>query len=293
VFRRDYSPAAVCVLMAWAACHLPLAAARWLRLPVPDPVPSLLLAALLLLSALALRAVMGVDVARAAVALATGVGAAAAMRLIPGPGYYLFSPFYLYLAYRLFASDIDVTLGGLGSRQRLKRQLEMAAINPRDADAQYQLGLIYSQRRNFTAAITHFRKAVEIDPADAGSHFELGRIAREQRQPEEAREHFQQSIAIDDKHSSSEALRELGAVCVELGDAASALKPLELFCHRRPFDPEGQYWFGITLRRLQRETEARQAFEAAIEAVDTAPDHRRRQVAQWKGLAARELTSGQ
>ncbi|MDX1984537.1 MAG: tetratricopeptide repeat protein [Bryobacteraceae bacterium] len=289
VFRRDYVPAAVCVLMAWAACYLPLAAARLLRVFVPDPVAIVVFAYFLFLSAAALRTVMGTGFLHAGIALAAGLFAAMAVRLFPGPGMYLFSPFYLFFAYRLFATDIELTLQGLGSRQRLKRQLEAAAINPRDGDAQFQLGLIYQQRRNYAAAIPHFEKAVAIDPSEAGPHFELGRIAREQQRLNDARAHFEKAAAIDNKHSSSEVLREFGATSLALSRPEEALGALEVFCQRRPFDPEGQYWYGMTLRRLNREQEARQAFQAAVEAVDTAPGHRRRQVSGWKSLAEKEL----
>jgi len=36
--------------------------------------------------------------------------------------------------------------------------LEASAINPHDAEAQYQLGLIYQQRRQYTAAIERFKE---------------------------------------------------------------------------------------------------------------------------------------
>jgi tetratricopeptide (TPR) repeat protein len=46
----------------------------------------------------------------------------------------------------------------------MRRQLEMATVNPHDADPHYRLVLIYQQRRQYSEAIRRFERAVEIDP---------------------------------------------------------------------------------------------------------------------------------
>ena len=86
-----------------------------------------------------------------------------------------------------------------------------ATINPRDASAHYQLGLIYQYRRQYGEAISRFQKAVEIAHDETDAHFQLGRIAREQNRLQDAINHFSVVLEQDDKHAHSEIWREVGA----------------------------------------------------------------------------------
>ena len=198
----------------------------------------------------------------------------------------------LFWLYYLFRPNLDALTGfggGLRSRQNFRRYLESATVNPRDSDAQYQLGLIYQQRHNYAEAIARFSKAVEIDPSETDAHYQLGRIALEQKRYEDARRHIASALTLDDKHSSSEVWRDFGAAELQLGHTEQALAALEKYIARREFDPEGLYWLGMTYRKLDRAKEAQDAFQRAIEAARTAPPHRRRYTAAWGRLAKSEL----
>ncbi|MEP7352468.1 MAG: tetratricopeptide repeat protein, partial [Acidobacteriota bacterium] len=161
----------------------------------------------------------------------------------------------------------------------------------RDSDAQYQLGLIYQQRRNYTEAIPRFEKAREIDPTEPDPIYQLGRIAREQGRHQDALPLFQRCVALDDKHCSSEVWRDLGATNFELGNTDLALAQLEKYVDRREYDPEGLYWLGQTYKRLNRDADARAMFQRSVEAAQTAPAHRRQQSARWKSQSRSELRS--
>ena len=64
---------------------------------------------------------------------------------------------------------------------------------------------------------------------------------------------------------------------------------LEKYLSRRPYDPEGDCWYGRTMAKLGRSQEARAAFEQTIEAVRTMPAARKCQVRCWEAEARREL----
>src|SRR5436190_18761704 len=100
--------------------------------------------------------------------------------------HFLLSPLLLYYAYVMFSSDVRSVGEGLRSRQNFRRQLELATTNPRDADAHYQLGLIYQKRHQNSEAVARFQRAVEIDPEEADAHLQLGRILLEQSKFEDA-----------------------------------------------------------------------------------------------------------
>jgi tetratricopeptide (TPR) repeat protein len=202
---------------------------------------------------------------------------------------YLASPFVLYYLYAGLKPQFSGLGTGLQSRQRLKRGLEIATLNPRDADAHYQLGLIYMQRRQYEPAIRSLRQAAEIAPKEPDAWYQLGRIAREQGRYAEAIELCGTAARLDDKHSSSEVWREIGIANLLSGDAEAARRALAVYVDRRPYDPEGACWYGRALAKLDRGAEARTAFDQAIEAVRTMPPARKRQVQRWESEARREL----
>jgi tetratricopeptide (TPR) repeat protein len=195
---------------------------------------------------------------------------------------------WLYPVLRSYADGFS---GGLRSRQNFRRNLEASTLNPHDGDAQYQLGLIYQERRNYTEAISRFTKAAQIDPSDPAAHYQLGVIAREQNRFEDALGHIAKAHAIDQKHSSSEVWRDLGATNFQLGKLEEARTQLETYVERREYDPQGLYWLGRVYRSLNRVPEARSAFERAVEAANTAPPHLRRQAAKWGSQSRSELRS--
>jgi hypothetical protein len=61
------------------------------------------------------------------------------------------------------------------------------------------------------------------------------------------------------------------------------------YVERRPYDPEGLYYYGQALEGLGRAEEAREAYGRAIDAARTAPRYRRRFTAKWSRLAQRRM----
>jgi len=299
ILFRDYMTLLVCGLLAWAAAYLPLALINGGLLLAHSPAyshPALWWAAhgyFLLLVVLAVRMVFGTRmlhaVGAAGGAWAGAVGGLWLHSMFGNLTAYLASPFVLYYLYQGLAPEFRSLGTGLRSRQRLKERLENATLNPRDADAHYQLGLIYQQRRQYDAAIERFRKAIEVDPDEADAHFQLGRIAREQGNYAESLDHFRNAARIDDKHASSEVWREIGVANFQAGNYDDARASLEKYLDRRPYDPEGGCWYGRVLAKLGRGDEARAAFEQAIEAVRTMPAARKRHVRSWDSEARSEM----
>jgi hypothetical protein len=299
ILFRDYMALLVCCLLAWTAPYLLLVLVNTGLGAMHSPAynhPALWCAAqgyFLILTALALRTLTGTKVVHAAGAAAGGwvsaVGGIWLYGVFGNVTAYFASPFMLYYLYRGIGPQLNGIGSGLRSRQRLKQGLENATLNPRDADAHYQLGLIYAQRRQYDAAIERFRKATEIDANEPDAFYQLGRIAREQGRYGEAIEYCRTAARLDDKHSSSEVWREMGIASFLAGDGAAARESLEKYLERRPYDPEGLCWYGRTMAKLGCAAEARMAFEQAVEAVRTMPPARKRQVRSWESEARREL----
>lgn len=294
IFQRDYSPLLTCTAMAWAAANFPLALAAWVV-----PQPALLYIAVLayayfaVLMFFAIRTVFGADNRAAVIVVALSWIPLVAAAILWGPLRFLFgwiaSPFFLFYLYYYLGGELRGLGDGLRARQNFYRMLQTAAVNPHDAEAQYQLGLIYQQRHQYTEAIRRFTNAVAIDPRETDAHFQLGRIAREQGRLNDALKHFQTVLDQDERHSQSEILRELGAMYVTVRQYEDARQMLADYIERRPYDPEGLYHCGAALEGLGRIPEALQMYERAVEAARTAPRYRRRVTAPWSRLAQKAL----
>jgi tetratricopeptide (TPR) repeat protein len=293
-FQRDYSPLLTCVAMAWSAAALPLVLARW----TGTSEVLLILAALcllyfLVLTYFAVRVVFGAGNGASAGIIALSWVPVAAAVLLWGPLSFLIgwiaSPFFLFFLIYYLRSEFSDLGASLHTRQNFRRTLDAATLNPHDGEAQYQLGLIYQSRRQYTEAIRRFEAAVAIDRTETDAHFQLGRIAREQGRNENALRSLETALSLDERHSSSEVHREIGAVYLALGRPEDARRELELYTERREYDPEGLYYYGQALDAVGRREEAREMYRRAVEAAKTAPRYRRRFTAKWSRLAQKQL----
>ena len=293
-FRRDFGPLLACTFFAWAAARLPFALLS-LAIPFLGLGPRGLLAYLALwaLGGLAFAALMVVALQTTFGArLGSAVAVIAPFALLLQPVLaFLASPFVLFFAWRYFRGDLGDVTWSFGARQSFKRHLQASTLNPRDAGAHYHLGLIHQQRRQYAEAQERFRRAVEIDPTELDAHYQLGRIARDEKRYEDAIRHFEQVVARDDAFARSEVWREIGSTYLESGSTDLARWALSKYVERRPHDPEGLFRYGEVLRAAGDEAGAAEQFRACVEAVDTMPAFRRREVAPWK-RAARQKLSG-
>lgn len=294
VFSRDYSSLLTCASMAWAAVNLPLAIlATAIPLPVLAAAAALAYLYFAVLMFFAVRTVLGTENAVTAGSVCLSVIPLVAAVFFWGPlrfvlGY-LASPFFLFYAFYYLRSEFSNIGSGLRSRQNFRRMLDASAVNPHDAEAQYQLGLIYQQRRQYTEAIQRFKNAVTINAAETDAHFQLGRIAREQGRLNDALAHFQTVLDQDDKHNLSEILREIGATYLAARQYEDARRELAEYLERRPYDAEGLFDYGLALENLNDTNGASAAYTRSIEAARTAPRYRRRYTARWSRLAQKQL----
>jgi tetratricopeptide (TPR) repeat protein len=152
-----------------------------------------------------------------------------------------------------------------------------------------QLGILYKQRRHLDEAVRHFEKAIEIEPQEIEANYELGKIARERGELERALQHFSIVAEQDEKHALNEIWREIGATYFDAKAYTEAREFLEKFVERRPFDPEGLFRLGQTLKALNLNNEAGEMFRRCVEAAQTSPDYRRGLQRKWARMAQKQL----
>jgi tetratricopeptide (TPR) repeat protein len=199
------------------------------------------------------------------------------------------SPFLLLLMFFLLRGYFGEIVRQQRARASFRRNLEASTLNPADASAHYNLGLIQLSRRELDAARERFSRAVEIDPEEIDAHYQLGRIARMQSRLPEAIRHFGEVVTRDPAHAQHEVWREIGATYIDAGQFGDALDALDRFLERRESDAEGLYLKGRALAGLGRAREAADSMRACIEAVKTAPAYKYRTDKRWLNEAQQFL----
>jgi tetratricopeptide (TPR) repeat protein len=293
-FRRDYGSLLSCTFLAWVASHLPFALLGVAIEPLQLGANGALLLWLLgnlyfgFLMICALRTACGASFNNAALTVG---GAWLALSLDSWMFSVLtFSPFLTLIWL------VPLALGAVAGmraahiqRQSFRRYLQACTLNEHDAEAHYQLGLIYQQRRQQTEALKHFRRAVEIDPKEPDANYHLGIVARQEGRLQDALNHFTPVVTHDDKYRQSEIWREIGATYLAAGMLSEAKSALEKFTERRPYDPEGLYHLAETLEKLGESHRAKELYQQCIQAVQTMPYYRRNEVSKWSKLAQAKL----
>ena len=302
VLQRSYGELATCALTAWAAAHLPfavlgaalsqteIAPAIWFLMWTASGV---LFGVLMIF---ALRVVFGANYATAiTVVCFAWLPMSAGMYVFRVVSPWLFSPFLLFYAYIYFGGTLSGEARGIGNafrqKQNFKRFLHNATVNPKDADAHIQLGLIYLQRKQKAKAVEHFKRAYEIDPQEIDANYELGKTARADGNFQRAIDHFSVVLEQNDKHALSEIWREVGVTYFDAKMLPEARSALETFTERRAADVEGSYYLGKVYQAQNEPEKAREMFRQTLESAKTAPDFRRRDARLWSKLAQKEINN--
>ena len=205
----------------------------------------------------------------------------------------LASPFLLIILFLLIRGYISNVTRSQRARESFKQNLEAATLNPADASAHYNLGLIHQQRGELEAARERFERAIQIDEEEIDAHYQLGRIARAQKRFADAIKNFEQVVARDRTHSQHEVWREVGATYIAAEQYEDARNALEQFLEHRPSDPEGLYLMGRAHAGLGHRREAASSMQACIEAVKTAPAYKYRADKRWLNEAQQFIKSSQ
>lgn len=240
---------------------------------------------------IAVREVFRTSVLRAMAIVLLGFVAGLPFWLILYPVFHtiLGSPFLLVLLFFFLRGYLGEVTKTHKARAAFKQNLEAATLNPADASAHYNLGLIHQQRGELDQARERFERSVHIDPDEVDAHYQLGRIARAQNRWSDAIGHFEQVVARESSHAQHEIWREIGATYIAAGQFSDARDALERFLDRRQMDPEGLYLMGRAHAGLGHNREAATSMQACIDAVKTAPAYKYRTEKRWLNEAQQFL----
>lgn len=203
------------------------------------------------------------------------------------------SPFLLIVVFMLLRGYFGDIMGTHRSKAAFRQNLESATLNPADASAHYNLGLIHQSRGELDQARQRFERALEIDEGEIDASYQLGRIARQQRRYADAIQNFEHVVTREPAHSQYEIWREVAATYIAAGQFEDARNALEQFLEHRPSDPEGLYLMGRAHAGLGHKREATTLMQACIEAVKTAPAYKYRASKRWLNEAQQFIKGSQ
>jgi uncharacterized delta-60 repeat protein len=137
------------------------------------------------------------------------------------------------------------------------------ALRPKSAAAHNNLGSALVDKKNFDAALVHYRKAIEFDPKSAMAHYNLGDLLRLQNRLPEAEVAFQESIKR--KIDYPQAYVNLGIVFLNQGKLTEAVEACNRAIDLQPTWPEPWSNKSNALRCQGKFSEAVEACRKAIE----------------------------
>jgi predicted O-linked N-acetylglucosamine transferase (SPINDLY family) len=151
--------------------------------------------------------------------------------------------------------------GRLADAEALYRQI--LAVQPVNADAVHNLGVVAQQSGRCNIAVELFGKAIALDPANAVAYSNLGEAYRASGRLPEALEAYRQALRLDSRQPY--AHNNLGTVLRVQGRLEEAIDAFREALQLRPDYAEAHYNLAVALEEAGRWAEALAPLRQAIE----------------------------
>ena len=138
-------------------------------------------------------------------------------------------------------------------------------LDPKNHEAWYFLGRAYYTRGLLPEAKSAFQKVLQLNPNDAKAENNIGLILESEARPTEAIEAYKQAIVWQQKtaHSSEQPYLNLGSILLHQERNEEAVPALEQAVKRAPGNPFCRLKLGTAYLRLSRLENARSELQEA------------------------------
>jgi tetratricopeptide (TPR) repeat protein len=163
----------------------------------------------------------------------------------------------------------------------LQQQLHTLTLNPQDADAHYQLGLLQLKRGKLETARHHLESAIRIDPNDPDYYYFLGRTFEKKGDWAQALQQYEETYRLNPEYGSGDIFREVGKGYLHTGSIDKAIEFLNFFLSKRGSDPEGRYWLAVALKKAGDLEEMKAQLSMIIEQARSHPRFFKKENREW------------
>jgi Flp pilus assembly protein TadD len=150
-------------------------------------------------------------------------------------------------------------LGDVDTKERWERMLE---IDPNDARAHYNLGIVRERAGDAAAAITHYEQAIRIEPDFAMAHYNLAVALQRAGEMINATEHYRQVSRIEPDNAN--AYMGLGFALAQMGNNEEATAYFGQALRIKPDFAEAHYNLAVAMMKLGKIPQAADHFEQAL-----------------------------
>jgi tetratricopeptide (TPR) repeat protein len=150
----------------------------------------------------------------------------------------------------------------LGDADTKERWEQMLQIDPNDARAHYNLGIVMERAGNTEGAITHYEQAIQIEPDFATAHYNLAIALQRAGRVADAIEHYAQVSRIEP--DNAKAYIGLGFALAQMGHTEEAVAYFEQALRIEPDFAEAHYNLAVAMTKLGKMPEAAEHFEQAL-----------------------------
>jgi Flp pilus assembly protein TadD len=152
----------------------------------------------------------------------------------------------------------------LGDPETKERWEQMLRINPNDARAHYNLGIVMERAGDTEGAIIHYEQAIRIKPDFAVAHYNLAIALQRAGKVVDAIDHYEQVLRIKPGLGEAEAHNSLGIVLAQTGKIEEAIAQYQQALWIKPDFGEAQYNLGLAFSRLGKAQEAISHWKEAL-----------------------------
>ena len=177
------------------------------------------------------------------------------------------------------------------SRANLQQHLNTLTLNPQDADAHYQLGLIHLNRGHIEIAQGYFERALKISDGESDYHYHLGRAFEAAEDWPKALEQYEETYRLNPHYGHGDIFREVGKGYLQIGSPEKAIEFLRFFLQDRHSDPEGRYWLAVALQKTGAREDMQGQLRTLLEQARSSPRFFRKENRKWL-YRARALLRG-
>jgi len=150
--------------------------------------------------------------------------------------------------------------------EAIKHFEEAVKINPRYAEAYYNIGECYYYLKEYNKAIEAYEQAVKIEPLHASAYWGLGLCYSEIKRYQKSLDSYKQALKIDPRNVETQS--GLGDSYAKLGRYKEAIETYQQLINTDPNNALIYNELGAVYNKLGQHVEAIQAFKQACKLTD-------------------------